>query len=613
MARNAFSYIRMSTKSQRHGDSRRRQLENSMEFAKKHKLNFVNTIEDIGVSAYRGKNIKGGELGVFRQALLDGAIDPSNTVLLVESFDRLSRDNPLSAISELNKFLETGISVITIVDGEEYSLQTIEKKSYKLQIAIGIMIRANEESENKSRLLLESWKNKRENIKNTPLTSKAPAWLVLNKKTKEFDGENDQPADTIRKVFDLCIDENMGATSIAKFLNDNIDQYPKFTKPRIKKNINGWHESYIKKILNNPAVYGEFQPRKLIDGKRIPDGESIEGYFPVVVEKDRFILAQAKIAERKVSGAGRKGNKFTNLFSSLVTCGNCGGKVVILNKGIGSKGGIYLKCYNSKSNNQCSCPAWKYDEFENSFFDFIYELPLKEVFLDGDEQSKEKKLREELTILNSEIRKTKKAITNLTEMLGNVKPVSAPHVINQLDVSSEELEKLKSKKKLLKIDIARIENRNVEKSHKELIDLIRVQYTELPEDDLKIFRRKINSIIREVVSGIVINNAHLPITSKDAIEKAPKNLLEELSNRKKGQYNTNEKLAAVFDTEYGKRLYSESEKSYSVRFESGPSKTVYPYKNISTKGQRVSIDDYMDAETKKELIDRIKNRWDELK
>ncbi len=51
----------------------------------------------------------------------------------------------------------------------------------------------------------------------------------------------------------------------------------------LKRHPKGWHPSYVKRILENRAVLGEFQPgRKNVEtnGKRIADGEVITNLFP---------------------------------------------------------------------------------------------------------------------------------------------------------------------------------------------------------------------------------------------------------------------------------------------------------------------------------------------
>jgi DNA invertase Pin-like site-specific DNA recombinase len=63
-APRAYSYLRFSTPDQLKGDSYRRQTQLAQEYARKHSLELDQslTFEDLGVSAYRSKNVKTGAL-----------------------------------------------------------------------------------------------------------------------------------------------------------------------------------------------------------------------------------------------------------------------------------------------------------------------------------------------------------------------------------------------------------------------------------------------------------------------------------------------------------------------------------------------------------------------
>ena len=65
MGVRAYSYIRMSTDVQLRGDSLRRQLEASSDYAAKHGLELVeeSRLQDIGISAFKGANVSEGALG----------------------------------------------------------------------------------------------------------------------------------------------------------------------------------------------------------------------------------------------------------------------------------------------------------------------------------------------------------------------------------------------------------------------------------------------------------------------------------------------------------------------------------------------------------------------
>ena len=72
----AYSYVRFSSPQQLKGDSHRRQTEKAAQYAaeKGLVLDTELTLEDLGVSAYRGRNAKAGNLGVFLKAVEAGRV-----------------------------------------------------------------------------------------------------------------------------------------------------------------------------------------------------------------------------------------------------------------------------------------------------------------------------------------------------------------------------------------------------------------------------------------------------------------------------------------------------------------------------------------------------------
>ena len=82
----AYSYVRMSTTKQLRGDSLRRQLERSRAFADEHSLLLDDSLQDLGVSAWKGRNFKQGALGRFLAMVESGEI-PKGSYLLIESLD----------------------------------------------------------------------------------------------------------------------------------------------------------------------------------------------------------------------------------------------------------------------------------------------------------------------------------------------------------------------------------------------------------------------------------------------------------------------------------------------------------------------------------------------
>src|SRR3954451_17791261 len=116
----AYSYIRFSRPEQLKGDSRRRQLEASQAFALAHILDLDDSLRDLGVSAFRGKNKSEGALKRFLDLVHDGKI-ARGSYLLVESLDRLSREQVMSALKLFLSIIDAGITIVTLADGQVYS------------------------------------------------------------------------------------------------------------------------------------------------------------------------------------------------------------------------------------------------------------------------------------------------------------------------------------------------------------------------------------------------------------------------------------------------------------------------------------------------------------
>lgn len=94
----AYSYLRFSSAAQSWGDSRRRQTAMAERHAEAHGLALDRDLSfrDLGISAFHGRNVREGALRAFLDAVELGII-PQGSHLLVESLDRISRDEILSA------------------------------------------------------------------------------------------------------------------------------------------------------------------------------------------------------------------------------------------------------------------------------------------------------------------------------------------------------------------------------------------------------------------------------------------------------------------------------------------------------------------------------------
>ena len=387
----AYSYVRLSTDLQLKGDRLRRQREASRKYADRHGLDLVEDIDlqDIGISAYSGKNIASGAFGRFLDAVRDAKIE-KGSYLLVESFDRMSRQEPMVALKPFMEIVEAGLKLVTLDDERVFT----GKISFEdLIISIAKMSRANEESARKSDRLAQAWKAKRAVISQKKLTARCPSWLRLSEDRSGFEVVEEQAA-SVRRIFNEAA-SGIGTYTIVRRLNEA--GVPTFTGK------GGWQNSTVNKILSSPAAIGTFQPSRMEAGKRTPNGDPIRNYFPRIVPQQLFESAQRGRLERKTKpdqgkkgSGGPKGKNFTNLFSKLAVCAYCGQPMQYQNKGTPPKGQSYLVCSNALRNDGCEMTGrWRYDQFETTFLQFVEKLDLASLIQSAEHSGKKTELTQQ--------------------------------------------------------------------------------------------------------------------------------------------------------------------------------------------------------------------------
>lgn len=337
----AYSYIRMSTEKQIKGDSLRRQMEWSEDFALRNNLSLqdTSTFRDIGVSAWKGLNRSKGKLGLLIDLVKDGTI-PSNSFLLVESLDRLSRMTPMDALGLFQEILRTGITVVARSEfggNEIYTWQSLNGDFGQLISTLTTMLRANLESERKSQTIRDAFEKKRNLSRQGIKTNQAPpTWITAQKISKGiFDYELNERAEVVRWIFERSA-EGLGFDRIARELNRK-------GTPTLRPSKRGWWHTNVANIVTNRAAIGEYQ--SLITtkpGKYEPKGDPISNYYPAVVTNDLYLRAQ-KIRHRNRKG-GRAGTRFSNLFDGLAACAHCQSPMYIHNNSRAKNQFQYLVC-----------------------------------------------------------------------------------------------------------------------------------------------------------------------------------------------------------------------------------------------------------------------------
>lgn len=369
----AYSYVRMSTRKQLRGDSLRRQLERSKAFADEHSLLLDDSLQDLGVSAWKGRNFKTGALGRFLSMVESGEV-PKGSYLLIESLDRLSREAVPDALTLFMAIINAGIVIATLgEDRQIYSRDRLNGDWTKLIIGLAVMSRGHEESQTKSERISAVAKRKREQAREGKghITSITPAWIDAKRiDANRYEFTLNHHAETVRAIYEMAT-RGLGATVIARKLN--VDGVPAF------KSKDGWYQSIIKALLSRQDVIGTFQPHRIVDGKRVPDGDPIAGYFPAAIDKDLFLRVRAM---RSSPGKpGRKGNAFANLFTGLCHCAHCGGTMTMkMSRVKGNENGRYLVCANYVRGHRCADGNrhFRYEPLEVAILDHVKEINLAE-------------------------------------------------------------------------------------------------------------------------------------------------------------------------------------------------------------------------------------------
>jgi hypothetical protein len=266
---------------------------------------------------------------------------------------------------------------------------------------------------------------------------------------------------------------------------------------------NGWHRSYIAKTLENHAVLGQFQPHVKLDGRRIPDGKPIAGYFPAIVSEELFFQVRHSKTQRKKGGSGRKGPGYTNLFTGLARCAYCYSTIAFENKGSGSRGGTYLICGDAQRGRGCDATRWRYQDFEASFLAFVQELDLESIVDANNDAEKRKRLEDELFSIRGEL----SSVTDLMEKTYAVLSAGGPPEfvagkLNELTAKQSELSKRFASKEAEQQAFNARESRFYT-SREEVKNLVR-KLQMPPSDELYKLRAQIAARLKVLIETLLI-------------------------------------------------------------------------------------------------------------
>ncbi len=464
-------------------------------------------LQDKGVSAFNKSNLDSGKkLREFLNAVESGLV-PVGSFLLVESLDRLSRARVPEALQLFLSILGKGITIVTLSDGVRYSPTNDDstKDFTNLLVSLAIMSRAHEESATKSMRLKAAWSDKRAHLDTKKLTGQCPAWLSLNGDGTKFEEISGKVA-VVRRIVDL-VRSGQGKGAIAKRLNQaGVESIGERGKDR------SWYESYITKIIRSRALIGEFQPHRMENRKRVPVGSPIASYYPRILSDEEFALLQDLISERGRKAGGNRGKSFSNLFTGLIKCGYCGSTMVFVDKGIDKRSAgrdqsknKFLVCHKAKRGLGCHHLPWTYGDFEKSFFMYATRVDFEQfVTTSNNRVSELRSLNDQIILVRSKLNTTTLQLERLNDALQGVEdhPKSTLKRISEMELKESELG---ATSRTLEAQRDAIVSRSqISEGALEALRDVVGKLHEKSDDELFLFRSKLNEYLRRILDSIVL-------------------------------------------------------------------------------------------------------------
>ena len=412
----AFTYIRFSSSVQSKGDSVDRQNEYIEKWLKNHPkvelsdLRFI----DKGRSAYKKTHLK-YDLGKLLKAVEDGTI-PKGSYILVEAIDRLSRMDELTLISIVSNIINKGVTLVTLSDDTEYSLETLKQNQGLVFMLAGKAQQAFAYSDTLSKRMKSVWDNKNKAAANGEgIKRKTPWWITpdpsINVKsgdTPTYNYVSKEDSNILTKIFELYC-SGLGQRKILNYLRDN---YADKFKNTASESIKLW--------LVNEAAVGRWN--------------GIDDVYPQAITKELWYQAQLQLEARKRDS--KQGQKSIHLLAGLVVCGRCNSNYFIKRNTNGAATMMY--CGNGgKSNSKCDNKKG----LPLQMLNFIR----SETMYDAIEQilSNEKmtEASAKMIVLEGQVEDKKNAIKNLIEL---AKISGSAMVADELKLESSRLEFLQN-------------------------------------------------------------------------------------------------------------------------------------------------------------------------
>ncbi len=311
MKRKAYLYQRFSSERQKGNSSIFRQTEAQTAWLARHPdVEVVERLVDDGISGHKGENVTKGSLGQLVSQIEKGEIE-QGSLILVEHFSRLSRQNIDKTEELLRRIWNGGITIVTVRDGMEFPPSSINDMAQRIRLIVEIE-KAYSESKWRSEKVKSSYL-KREKDAQQGRTPKMRRSFWLN-----ADGTLNEHHLIIKSLYRHYL-SGLGQHRIIDKLKEEFGEN---IKP-----LERMDPSAIIRIIRSQIVIGRWR--------------GMQVYEPAI-DEDSYYLALNELQ--------RRGNRAVMpdrdwLLSGLLKCGHCGTGMTIQQT---KKSAPVLRCSNKR-------------------------------------------------------------------------------------------------------------------------------------------------------------------------------------------------------------------------------------------------------------------------
>jgi hypothetical protein len=376
--RSAYLYQRISSEQQKGNSSLFRQTEaQDAWLASNPDVKVQSKLVDEGLSGYKGEHLTKGSLGKLVTLIEAGSI-PKGSLILVEHFSRLSRQNIDKAEELLRTIWSAGITIITVRCGSEYPPESINDMAIRIKLIVEIESAYKDSKWRSDKAKASHAKKRIEASQGITPKVRTPFWLDKKGNCNEY-------GIVIKDMFDLYL----SGKGQALILRDLQHKYPQC------KAIQKMQQTTVIRSITNENCAGLWCGYKVFE--------------PVVSDKI-FYEAQRVHKERLFKNV-QPDRQWP--LSGLIECGHCGKGMSIQQT---SDRLPLLRCSNKqrlgKDRSGCDASAtFPYAVADHYFSFYVFNQILNELTV----KDKNKEANNKINELESKLSKEKIKFTKAKE------------------------------------------------------------------------------------------------------------------------------------------------------------------------------------------------------